>query len=241
VSPYSFAHEVDVFIAPQDQEINYTYDNHEFINLWQLGEIALHKTGTITNTSMQGDDANTPQKTVFFRLLAETEAPLADVVFHVIADAPILDTLSDAPIFARGDVVAKLVTDLNGNAVAKNLLPGKYILREVSAPDAYVLSPDKSFTIQPRKDSADGVAPPHAFFTWDILNTLKPSPPPLVTFEEPDPPEPVPTPPQSALSAPQPVGRYKTADPFDPHLWIILGAASIAALIVSVRMRRRMP
>lgn len=69
---------------------------------------------------------------------------LSGAVFQVIASEDIIT--ADGTIRANaGDVVAELVTDENGYAETDLLYLGKYEVKEITAPDGYVLNAESQF------------------------------------------------------------------------------------------------
>ena len=69
---------------------------------------------------------------------------LAGAVFQVIASEDIIT--ADGTIRAKaGDVVAELITDENGYAETDLLYLGKYEVKEITAPNGYVLNSKSQF------------------------------------------------------------------------------------------------
>ena len=69
---------------------------------------------------------------------------LAGAVFQVIAFEDIIT--ADGTVRAKaGDVVAELITDENGYAETDLLYLGKYEVKEITAPDGYVLNTESQF------------------------------------------------------------------------------------------------
>ncbi len=69
---------------------------------------------------------------------------LAGAVFQVIASEDIIT--ADGTVRAKaGDVVAELITDENGYAETDLLYLGKYEVKEITAPNGYVLNSKSQF------------------------------------------------------------------------------------------------
>ena len=113
-------------------------------NTAQKGKISVHKTGDIFTSVATASSAYTNENgemivnpTTYTPVFASGN--LSGAVFQVIAVEDIV-TL-DGTVHANvGDVVAEITTDENGYAETEPLYLGKYKVREIKAPDGYVLN-----------------------------------------------------------------------------------------------------
>ena len=113
-------------------------------NTAQKGRISVQKTGDIftsvttassTYTNENGEMIVNP--TTYTPVFANGD--LSGAVFQVIAVEDIV-TLDGTVRASAGDVVAEITTDENGYAETEPLYLGKYEVREIKAPDGYVLN-----------------------------------------------------------------------------------------------------
>ena len=118
-------------------------------NTAQKGKISVRKTGDIFTSVATASSAYTNENgemivnpTTYTPVFADGD--LSDAVFQVIASEDIIT--ADGTIRANaGDVVAELVTDENGYAETDLLYLGKYEVKEITAPDGYVLNAESQF------------------------------------------------------------------------------------------------
>ena len=132
------------------EKIPFTIDGKEKMitvekfNSAQKGSISIVKTGDAFETVAVASSANTNENgnviensQTYSPIFSETK--LADAVFQVIAAEDIIT--ADGTVRAKsGDVVAELKTDKNGFAQTELLYLGKYEVREIKAPNGYVLN-----------------------------------------------------------------------------------------------------
>ena len=118
-------------------------------NTAQKGKISVHKTGDIFTSVTTASSAYKNENgemivnpTTYTPVFAKEN--LSGAVFQVIASEDIIT--ADGTIRANaGDVVAELVTDENGYAETDLLYLGKYEVKEITAPDGYVLNAESQF------------------------------------------------------------------------------------------------
>ena len=123
----------------------------EKTNTAQKGRISVQKTGdvfasvTALGSAIYIDENGEVHKsgqTTYTPVFAKGN--LSGAVFQVIASEDIIT--ADGTIRANaGDVVAELVTDENGYAETDLLYLGKYEVKEITAPDGYVLNAESQF------------------------------------------------------------------------------------------------
>ena len=113
-------------------------------NTAQKGRISVQKTGDIFKTVATASSAYTDENgemivnpTTYTPVFASGN--LSGAVFQVIAAEDII-TLDGTVRASAGDVVAEITTDENGYAETEPLYLGKYEVREIKAPDGYVLN-----------------------------------------------------------------------------------------------------
>ena len=113
-------------------------------NTAQKGRISVQKTGDIFKTVATASSAYTDENgemivnpTTYTPVFASGN--LSGAVFQVIAVEDIV-TLDGTVRANVGDVVAEITTDENGYAETEPLYLGKYEIREIKAPDGYVLN-----------------------------------------------------------------------------------------------------
>ena len=113
-------------------------------NTAQKGKISVRKTGDIFTSVTTASSAYTNENgemivnpTTYTPVFANGD--LSGAVFQVIAVEDIV-TLDGTVRASAGDVVAEITTDENGYAETEPLYLGKYEVREIKAPDGYVLN-----------------------------------------------------------------------------------------------------
>ena len=113
-------------------------------NTAQKGKISVHKTGDIFTSVATASSAYTNENgemivnpTTYTPVFADGD--LSGAVFQVIAVEDIV-TLDGTTRAYAGDVVSEITTDENGYAETEPLYLGKYEIREIKAPDGYVLN-----------------------------------------------------------------------------------------------------
>ena len=113
-------------------------------NTAQKGRISVQKTGDIFKTVATASSAYTDENgemivnpTTYTPVFASGN--LSGAVFQVIAAEDII-TLDGTVRASAGDVVAEITTDENGYVETEPLYLGKYEVREIKAPDGYVLN-----------------------------------------------------------------------------------------------------
>ena len=113
-------------------------------NTAQKGRISVQKTGDIFKTVAMASSAYTDENgemtvnpTTYTPVFASGN--LSGAVFQVIAVEDIV-TLDGTTRAYAGDVVSEITTDENGYAETEPLYLGKYEVREIKAPEGYVLN-----------------------------------------------------------------------------------------------------
>ena len=113
-------------------------------NTAQKGRISVQKTGDIFTSVNMASSAYTDENgelvvnsTTYTPVFADGD--LSGAVFQVIAVEDIV-TLDGTTRAYAGDVVSEITTDENGYAETEPLYLGKYEVREIKAPDGYVLN-----------------------------------------------------------------------------------------------------
>ncbi len=121
----------------------------EKLNTAQKGKISVRKTGDIfarvqrTSSAYTDEDGNLIENPTTYAPVFEI-GNLAGAVFQVIASEDIIT--ADGTVRAKaGDVVAELITDENGYAETDLLYLGKYEVKEIKAPEGYVLNSKSQF------------------------------------------------------------------------------------------------
>lgn len=121
----------------------------EKFNTAQKGKISVRKTGDIftrvnkASSAYTDEDGNLIENPTIYTPVFET-GNLAGAVFQVIASEDIIT--ADGTVRAKaGDVVAELITDENGYAETDLLYLGKYEVKEITAPNGYVLNSKSQF------------------------------------------------------------------------------------------------
>lgn len=121
----------------------------EKCNTAQKGKISVRKTGDIfarvqrTSSAYTDEDGNLIENPTTYTPVFEI-GNLAGAVFQVIASEDIIT--ADGTVRAKaGDVVAEITTDENGYAETDLLYLGKYEVKEIKAPEGYVLNSESQF------------------------------------------------------------------------------------------------
>ena len=121
----------------------------EKFNTAQKGKISVRKTGDIfarvqrTSSAYTDEDGNLIENPMTYTPVFEI-GNLAGAVFQVIASEDIIT--ADGTVRAKaGDVVAEITTDENGYAETDLLYLGKYEVKEIKAPEGYVLNNESQF------------------------------------------------------------------------------------------------
>ena len=121
----------------------------EKFNTAQKGKISVRKTGDIfarvqrTSSAYTDEDGNLIENPTTYTPVFEI-GNLSGAVFQVIASEDIIT--ADGTVRAKeGDVVAELITDENGYAETDLLYLGKYEVKEIKAPESYVLNRESQF------------------------------------------------------------------------------------------------
>lgn len=121
----------------------------EKFNTAQKGKISVRKTGDVftrvnkASSAYTDEDGNLIENPTTYTPVFEI-GNLAGAVFQVIASEDIIT--ADGTVRAKaGDVVAELITDENGYAETDLLYLGKYEVKEIKAPEGYVLNSKSQF------------------------------------------------------------------------------------------------
>ena len=127
-----------------EKENSLTIVKVEKQNTAQKGKISVHKTGDIFTSVATASSAYTNENgemivnpTTYTPVFADGD--LSGAVFQVIAVEDIV-TLDGTTRAYAGDVVSEITTDENGYAETEPLYLGKYEVREIKAPEGYVLN-----------------------------------------------------------------------------------------------------
>ena len=127
-----------------EKENSLTIVKVEKQNTAQKGKISVRKTGDIFTSVTTASSAYTDENgemivnpTTFTPVFASGN--LSGAVFQVIAVEDIVTPDGTTRAYA-GDVVSEITTDENGYAETEPLYLGKYEVREIKAPDGYVLN-----------------------------------------------------------------------------------------------------
>ena len=121
----------------------------EKFNTAQKGKISVRKTGDIftrvnkASSAYTDEDGNLIENPTTYTPVFEI-GNLAGAVFQVIASEDIITADGTVRVNA-GDVVAELITDENGYAETDLLYLGKYEVKEIKAPEGYVLNSESQF------------------------------------------------------------------------------------------------
>ena len=121
----------------------------EKFNKAQKGKISVQKTGdifagvNIASSAYADENGNVIESPVTYTPVF-SESGLANAVFQIIAGEDIIT--ADGTVRANaGDIVAEIATDENGYAETDPLYLGKYEIKEIQAPDGYVLNGESQF------------------------------------------------------------------------------------------------
>ena len=148
-APYGYALDktpvaFSVSLENAEKENSLTIVKVEKQNTAQKGKISVRKTGDIFTSVTTASSAYTNENgemivnpTTYTPVFANGD--LSGAVFQVIAVEDIV-TLDGTVRASAGDVVAEITTDENGYAETEPLYLGKYEVREIKAPDGYVLN-----------------------------------------------------------------------------------------------------
>jgi len=127
-----------------EKENSFTIVKVEKQNTAQKGKISVRKTGDIFTSVTTASSAYTNENgemivnpTTYTPVFANGD--LSGAVFQVIAVEDIV-TLDGTTRAYAGDVVSEITTDENGYAETEPLYLGKYEVREIKAPEGYVLN-----------------------------------------------------------------------------------------------------
>ena len=127
-----------------EKENSLTIVKVEKQNTAQKGKISVHKTGDIFTSVTMASSAYTDENgemivnpTTYTPVFAGGD--LSGAVFQITAKEDIV-TLDGTTRAYAGDVVSEITTDENGYAETEPLYLGKYEVREIKAPDGYVLN-----------------------------------------------------------------------------------------------------
>ena len=127
-----------------EKENSLTIVKVEKQNTAQKGKISVHKTGDIFTSVTTASSAYKNENgemivnpTTYTPMFADGD--LSGAVFQVIAVEDIVTPDGTTRAYAR-DVVSEITTDKNGYAETEPLYLGKYEIREIKAPDGYVLN-----------------------------------------------------------------------------------------------------
>ena len=148
-APYGYALDktpvaFSVSLENAEKENSLTIVKVEKQNTAQKGRISVQKTGDIFTSVNMASSAYTDENgelvvnsTTYTPVFADGD--LSGAVFQVIAVEDIV-TLDGTTRAYAGDVVSEITTDENGYAETEPLYLGKYEVREIKAPDGYVLN-----------------------------------------------------------------------------------------------------
>ena len=148
-APYGYALDktpvaFSVSLENAEKENSLTIVKVEKQNTAQKGRISVQKTGDIFTSVNMASSAYTDENgelvvnsTTYTPVFADGN--LSGAVFQVIAVEDIV-TLDGTTRAYAGDVVSEITTDENGYAETEPLYLGKYEVREIKAPDGYVLN-----------------------------------------------------------------------------------------------------
>ena len=148
-APYGYALDktpvaFSVSLENAEKENSLTIVKVEKQNTAQKGRISVQKTGDIFTSVNMASSAYTDENgelvvnsTTYTPVFADGD--LSGAVFQVIAVEDIV-TLDGTTRAYAGDVVSEITTDENGYAETEPLYLGKYEVREIKAPNGYVLN-----------------------------------------------------------------------------------------------------
>ena len=169
VSGYKFVDQIVVDLTAPDgavldkdspfyQENPVISVSYDMLNVLELGRIEVHKVGEKPGEAYFDSKTGT-------LVVPYDDEPLAGITFEVVCAKDIGDINTSEIVWKKGDIVGAFTTDENGIGSLGDLLPGDYILREVSAPEGYILMKDRPFTINEREH-----IDPFEWYTWDITD-----------------------------------------------------------------------
>ena len=148
-APYGYALDktpvaFSVSLENAEKENSLTIVKVEKQNTAQKGKISVHKTGDIFTSVATASSAYTNENgemivnpTTYTPVFADGD--LSGAVFQITAKEDIVTADGTIRAYA-GDVVSEITTDENGYAETEPLYLGKYEVREIKAPDGYVLN-----------------------------------------------------------------------------------------------------
>ena len=148
-APYGYALDktpvaFSVSLENAEKENSLTIVKVEKQNTAQKGKISVRKTGDIFTSVTTASSAYTNENgemivnpTTYTPVFADGD--LSGAVFQVIAVEDIVTPDGTTRAYAR-DVVSEITTDKNGYAETEPLYLGKYEIREIKAPEGYVLN-----------------------------------------------------------------------------------------------------
>ncbi len=148
-APYGYALDktpvaFSVSLENAEKENSLTIVKVEKQNTAQKGKISVQKTGDIFTSVATVSSAYTNENgemivnpTTYTPVFADGD--LSGAVFQITAKEDIV-TLDGTTRAYAGDVVSEITTDENGYAETEPLYLGKYEVREIKAPDGYVLN-----------------------------------------------------------------------------------------------------
>ena len=148
-APYGYALDktpvaFSVSLENAEKENSLTIVKVEKQNTAQKGKISVRKTGDIFTSVTTASSAYTNENgemivnpTTYTPVFADGD--LSGAVFQVKAKEDIVTEDGTVRAYA-GDVVSEITTDENGYAETEPLYLGKYEVREIKAPDGYVLN-----------------------------------------------------------------------------------------------------
>jgi LPXTG-motif cell wall-anchored protein len=123
----------------------------------QKGKISLYKEGEVFSGAVSGGG--------IYSFPAETK-PISGAAFHIIAAEDIYTQDGHGTlILTGGAIAAQLVTDADGKAASDALPIGRYILKEISAPEGFLLTEDREFAIEGGEQEL-----PFCFHAYDITD-----------------------------------------------------------------------
>ena len=103
-------------------------------NELKMGQIEIHKTGETFSSVTSADGVYTP---------VYAENALEGAKFAIFAAEDII--VNGRTVYEKGEQVGgNLVTDENGIAVSEELYLGKYTMKEIDAPDGYILAEEQT-------------------------------------------------------------------------------------------------
>lgn len=169
VSGYKYVDQIEIDFSPPpgtslDGSSSFYQENAvisvswDMLNVLELGKIEVQKYGEKPGAPYF--DPKTGNLVVPYE-----EEALEGVVFEVSCENDIPDVNTGEAVWKKGDIAGTFTTDETGYGYLDSLLPGDYALREISAPDGYILTDDKFFTVKVREH-----IDPFEWYTWDITD-----------------------------------------------------------------------